>query len=84
MVLFVFELDSCSLLGVIYVDAQVQGLAIVTALVLTPYTSFWQPRQPTYNPVEVSLELSHPEVNQGKPYYVSPRFNVKGYMRVSF
>ena len=49
---------------------------------LTPYTAFWQPDHPTYNPVEACLQLIHPHVNQGKPYYESPRFRVKGTMTV--
>ncbi|CAM9424866.1 unnamed protein product [Scytosiphon promiscuus] len=58
------------------------GLAVVTSFVLTPYTSFWQPQAPTYNPVEAFFELSHPSINGGKhPYYESPRFRVEGVMR---
>lgn len=55
---------------------------MVSSFVLTPYTAFWQPDHPTYNPVEACLQLIHPHVNQGKPYYESPRFRVKGTMTV--
>lgn len=63
---------------------QVDGLAVVSSFVLTPYTSFWQPDQPTYNPVEACFQLTHPQINGGeKPYYESPRFRVDGSMKVS-
>ncbi|CAM9267246.1 unnamed protein product, partial [Hapterophycus canaliculatus] len=57
-------------------------LAVVKSFVLTPYTSFWQPQAPTYNPIEVYFQLSHPRINGGKqPYYESPRFGVEGLMK---
>lgn len=60
------------------------GLAVVTSFVLTPYTAFWQPEQPTYNPVEACFQLTHPQINGGEqPYYESPRFLVDGSMTVS-
>ena len=55
---------------------------MVSSFVLTPYTSYWQPDQPTYNSVEACLQLTHPGLNQGKPYYESPRFRVEGSMTV--
>lgn len=55
---------------------------MVSSFVLTPYTSFWQPERPTYNPVEACFQLMHPEVNQGQPYYESPRFRVRRSMTV--
>lgn len=56
---------------------------MVSSFVLTPYTSFWQPEQPTYNPEEVFLQLTHPQIKGGEmPYYESPRFRVDGSMKV--
>lgn len=58
-------------------------MAVVTSFVLTPYTSFWQPQAPTYNPVEAYFQLSHPRVNGGEqPYYESPYFRVEDVMKV--
>lgn len=56
---------------------------MVSSFVIAPYTSYWQPEQPTYNPVEACFQLTHPEVNQGEPYYESPRFRVLPSMTVS-
>lgn len=62
---------------------QVDGIAVVSSFVLTPYTSFWQPQQPTYNPVEACFHLTHPQIHGGRiPYYESPRFRVNGSMKV--
>lgn len=61
---------------------QAEGLAVVTSLVICPYTSYWQPNQPTYNPVEACIQLYHSAINEGKPYYESPRFRVAGSMMV--
>lgn len=62
---------------------QADGLAVVSSFVLTPYTSFWQPEQPTYNPEEAFFQLTHPQINGGKkPYYESPRYRVNGSMKV--
>lgn len=62
------------------VSCQAEGLAVVTSFVICPYTSFWQPNQPTYNPVEACIQLSHPAIDE--PYYESPRFRVAGTMMV--
>lgn len=57
---------------------------MVFSFMLTPYTSFWQPEQPTYNPIEACFELTHPQIDGGKtPYYESPRFYVHPRMKVS-
>eukprot|EP00752_Nemacystus_decipiens_P012539 g11107.t1 len=59
----------------------VDGLAVVSSFVLTPYTAFWQPDRPTYNPIEACFQLTHPQIHGGaKPYYESPRFLVDGLM----
>lgn len=55
---------------------------MVTSLVICPYTSYWQPNQPTYNPVEACVQLYHSSINEEKPYYESPRFRVAGSMMV--
>lgn len=56
---------------------------MVSSFVLTPYTSFWQPLQPTYNPIEACVQLTHPHINRGeKPYYESPPFLVEDSMKV--
>lgn len=73
----------CLLARSILLNLQVDGIAVVSSFVIAPYTSFWQPDQPTYNPVEACFQLTHPDVNQGKPYYESPRFRVRASMTVS-
>lgn len=63
---------------------QENTVAVVFSFMLTPYTSFWQPEQPTYNPVEACFQLMHPQIDGGKtPYYESPRFFVHPRMKVS-
>ncbi|CAM9782101.1 unnamed protein product [Ectocarpus fasciculatus] len=63
-------------------DMQENTVAVVFSFMLTPYTSFWQPEQPTYNPIEACFELTHPQIDGGKtPYYESPRFDVHPRMK---
>lgn len=62
---------------------QENTVAVVFSFMLTPYTSFWQPEQPTYNPIEACFQLMHPQIDGGKtPYYESPRFFVDPHMKV--
>lgn len=78
-----FALAMLSLPRLASLRRQVDGLAVVSSFVLTPYTAFWQPNQPTYNPVEACFQLTHPQINGGEePYYESPRFLVDGSMTV--
>lgn len=81
--LTVFSCYPCPSVGLVPLSpSQAEGLAVISSMVLTPYTSFSQPEQPTYNPIETCFQLVHPDVNQGKPYYESPRFSVNGSMTV--
>ncbi|CBN78792.1 conserved unknown protein [Ectocarpus siliculosus] len=63
-------------------DMQENTVAVAVSFMLTPYTSFWQPEQPTYNPIEACFQLMHPQIDGGKtPYYESPRFFVDPHMK---